>query len=674
MVSASIQPLQKTDHSAEHRQLYDQASRLYSNGVSQLKREKLDQALTLALQARALRPAYLPGLNLLARIELQRHNYAAAEFWAEQGLQQKPDSPGLLYSAGHIALGQNQLEDAEQFFTRSAKISRVATKALNSLAHVKLLQRDYVEAFRHYRELIKTQADDIQIRNKLFEAASQVTADFYSEELEQEILRYLDFRNVDFSLLRPLATSLLKHKLRLSEAGCPLEFNALATDELMLKCMKRFYFTDPVFERLLLTLRQSLLISCSRNLAIRHDMLPLTAAMAEQCWLNESVWYTTEQENMLVTQLEILCGKMLQLEQLNSEDFYPALLLIMMYRPLQQCDFFPKLVQRQLDWPDLIHDFMASRIEEAETLKKYADRFARPLNNQHRVSVKVQQQYDQHPYPRWTEIGYNQPADYASSLRQAFPKQSAHLPVAGKPLQTLVAGCGTGRHAIRLAQYFSTLNITAIDLSRTALAYAAMKAEQYHTQNLTFACHDILDLPWRSEQFDIIECSGVLHHMQSPGAGLQALVSTLKNGGLIKIALYSATARRKVGELRSILGEHIPHRESEIRLVREALLQNSIPGEWQEFFESPDFYSMSGCRDLLFHEQEHVFNLPEISELLAGSGLQWLGMLPPLGSHNIIQRTGKHSSDLSLEEWHQIEQENPGLFAGMYQFYAIKKA
>ncbi len=672
MVSASIQTLTQPEHTAEHRQLYDQASRLYSQGVNSSKPRKLEHALMLALQARALRPDYLPGLNLLARIELQRQNYAAAEFWAGQGLQQKPDSPSLLYSAGHIALSQFQLDDAEHYFTRSARISRVATKALNSLAHVKLLQRDYVEAFRHYRELVKTQAQDAIIRSKLFEAAAQVSADFYSEELEQELLRYLDFTDVDFSQLRPLATSLLKHKFRLSESGCPLELDDLASDPLLLKCLTRFYFTDPIFERLLLTLRQSLLLSCSRHLAIRHDLLPLTAALAQQCWLNESVWYTTEQEHLLVAQLSMLCGKMLHIEQLNSEDIYPALLLVMMYQPLHQCDFFADLCTLSLEWPEVMQPLMSLSLQTAQTLSASAMQFQKHETISDAVSQRVQQQYNQNPYPRWTEIGYNQPADYATALRAAFPAHRAQLPESGQSLRVLIAGCGTGRHAIRLARYFPALTITAIDLSSSALAYASMKADQYQTHNMTLSQADILTLSTDYECFDVIECSGVLHHMSNPSEGLKALTDCLKPGGIIKIALYSATARRQITTLRNLLGDNMPRQDNAIRLMREAILQHSLPGNWQDIYQSPDFYSLSGCRDLLFHEQEHVFDVLELPEFLQHAGLQWMGMLPPPGAQALIDLTGKHCSEISVQEWHQLEQNNPDLFAGMYQFYALK--
>lgn len=678
MASVSAQ-LQFDNYQQEHKTLYALANQLYNEAQQHANTDLLNQALSHALKARAIRPDYLLGLNLLARIELARQNYAAAELWVEQGLAIKPNSVNLLYSAGQIALRQNYLKEAEQYFEQVLKISRVATKALNMLAHVKLLQGDYPEAFRHYRELAQTQAKDIRVRSKLFEAADQLIADFYAEELEQDLLRYLDFPQMDYSLLRNLSTSLLRHKLRLSETGCPLELEALAGDPLLLKSLTKFYFTDPIFERLFITLRQSLLFSCSQSLAIPQHLLPLIVALAQQCWLNEGVYYESEQEHALVEQLAELCKKMLQLDSISSHDIYPALLLVLMYRPLVQTQLLDGLTKQALEWPDFMAEFICQQINELTQLEEHKQGLTSinaPLRNQ--VSVKVQQQYDQYPYPRWLDIGYNEPADYAMALRQTFPNAKRLLPKPKQTLQALVAGCGTGRHAIRLRKYFPSLQVTALDLSQSALAYAIDKAKHYNVTDIKFVQGDILEVERLEQAFDLIECSGVLHHMQHPEQGLQALVQQLKPGGVIKIALYSRTARREIIQLREMLGSHLPSDLTSMRLVREAMMQKSLPGDWQSILASPDFYSASACKDLIFHEQEHQFDVLELPEFLANAGLQWLGMLPPPGSQALLSLklnaslSQQHSSDLSIEQWHELEQNNPNLFASMYQFYAIK--
>ena len=57
---------------------------------------------------------------------------------------------------------------------------------------------------------------------------------------------------------------------------------------------------------------------------------------------------------------------------------------------------------------------------------------------------------------------------------------------------------------------------------------------------------DILHLHHLGKEFDIIESTGVLHHMDEPMVGWKALVDLLKPGGLMKIGLYSDLARQHI--------------------------------------------------------------------------------------------------------------------------------
>ncbi len=668
MASAQLQFL--PHESGEHRRLYEEASQIYTQARPKYPDDLLQQALTLAQRAHALQPTHLPTLNLLARIEQQRHNYAAAKLWLEQGLQLKPHSASLLYSAGQLALAQHNWHEAEQFFIQSLQISRVATRALNSLAHVKFLQGDFVEAFRHYRELAKTQAHNIELRSQLFAVCEKLNADFYSEELEQDLLRYLDFTDVDYNQLQSLCTSLLMHKLHLSEAGCPVDLHQLAQEPLLLKCLGKFYFTNPIFERLFITLRQSILLGSSAQLAISKPLLPLASALAQQVDLNEAVWYINEQEHQLVAQLESLAQKMLLLNDIAKADIAPILLLVFMYKPLAQCLFSTQLNEE--GWPDFVKSLIQKQAQEQHALADQLSSIPSLGESHNATSVKVQKQYNENPYPRWHSLGYNQSADYALALQQHFPNWRYLLPKPDSKLQTLVAGCGTGRHAIRLAKYFPKLQITALDLSYSALAYAQYQAEIHQQTTLRFIQGDILNCQALNRQYDLIECSGVLHHMLDPKQGLNALAARLKKGGIIKIALYSKTARQVISALRQTLGEHRPRDAQSIRLVREAILQKALPGNWEALLRSPDFYSLSGCRDLIFHEQEHVFEVLDIPDFLASAQLAYLGMLAPAGSESLLSLVGKQAHEISIQEWHALEQANTDLFAGMYQFYAIK--
>ena len=86
---------------------------------------------------------------------------------------------------------------------------------------------------------------------------------------------------------------------------------------------------------------------------------------------------------------------------------------------------------------------------------------------------------------------------------------------------------------------------------------------------------------------------------------------------------------------------------------------------------SDDFYSMSGCRDLLFHVQEQQFTLPKIQAALDKLDLRFCGF--DLGDASLLETFSAQYpgavAQRDLEKWDIFEQENPRIFAGMYQFW-----
>ena len=63
---------------------------------------------------------------------------------------------------------------------------------------------------------------------------------------------------------------------------------------------------------------------------------------------------------------------------------------------------------------------------------------------------------------------------------------------------------------------------------------------------IDFAQADIIKLGSIGRTFDVIEPSGVLHHLADPFAGWRVLVSLLRPGGVMVLGLYSEAARGNV--------------------------------------------------------------------------------------------------------------------------------
>ena len=650
----------------------------------------LESALYKVKQALEVNPTGMKGLNLFSRIELFRGNPHKAQQIIERALIAKPDSPTALYSAGHIALALGQLAFAEKYFTASLKISKVATRSASSLAYTYLEQGKFVEAFQLYQELIKTQADDPHIRNKLFESASHINADFYSQELESNVLRYLEFKDVDYSLLRNLITTLLHHKLQINEASTPLEFDQIAADPLLLGSLKRFHFCDALLERLFISLRQTLLFNTVQDMTIPSIHLDLAHDMAVQAQLNEYVWPVTKDEENIIEGLENLLLQVTEETQWQLDDIAPAVLILAQYRDLAKTKIAPALALPELKkvlnksyLADIIDYAISNREAEIKLAKKLPYWSRNNPQNKHvstknSISAKVQDQYEENPYPRWQDIGFNTASSYQQALLKNFPQLNLSHWQGKQKLNVLVAGCGTGRQAIRLASYFNDLNIIAIDLSARSLAYAEQQASKYKVDNIQFIQADILEFSNFPMLFDVIECSGVLHHMEDPEQGLQSLSNLLSPTGVMKIALYSETARKQVITFRELIAKNKQQSGQDLdqRLLRQALLMNQIPGDWDEIVNSHDFYSMSNCRDLIFHEQEHQFTPHKISNLLVNNQLDFIGMLPSTNARNVFeQKIGNLSgNNNTLDNWDQAEQSQHDIFDGMYQFYCRKQS
>jgi hypothetical protein len=85
-----------------------------------------------------------------------------------------------------------------------------------------------------------------------------------------------------------------------------------------------------------------------------------------------------------------------------------------------------------------------------------------------------------------------------------------------------------------------------------------------------------------------------------------------------------------------------------------------------------DFFSMSECRDLLFHVHEHQFSLPQVEELVQGAGLTMLGMTKQLRRNAVLAYRKLFPGEQNLAElrnWHAVEAAYPELFLGMYHLW-----
>jgi len=287
------------------------------------------------------------------------------------------------------------------------------------------------------------------------------------------------------------------------------------------------------------------------------------------------------------------------------------------------------------------------------------------------VSEAVQAQYERFPYPRWEKLTRD---SVTRDWEQAVSTRDTEQRLRGKQARILVVGCGTGQEAAFLATVLPDASITAVDLSRTSLAYAKARSAECGLTNIEFYQGDITAPDFPREQFDYVSASGVLHHLEDPVAGWEICAGLLKQNGLMRVALYSETARRAVICAReAIVAGGYGSDESEMRRFRSDAPRILPRPVLEDLIGFRDYFQLSMYRDLLFHVQEHRFSLPQIGAVLDRLRLQFAGFY--LAAQDLDSYSTLFADDpqrTNLQNWHEFESRFPDTFRNMYIFWCRK--
>ena len=260
--------------------------------------------------------------------------------------------------------------------------------------------------------------------------------------------------------------------------------------------------------------------------------------------------------------------------------------------------------------------------------------------------------YNLHPYPP--------PVDDLDEYRQRWQDEGRrradfHLHWPDKAyradLTVLVAGCGTSqaaKHALRQP----ACHVVGIDISETSVRHTETLKRKYHLTNL-----EVYQLPVEragelGRSFDEIVCTGVLHHLADPDAGLRALRDVLKPDGAMHLMVYAAYGRAGVYMLQDYcrrLG--IGNTEKEIRDLANTL--RALPQDHplaRLLGESADFRSQAGLADALLHPRDRAYTVPELFDFLERAGLvfgRWVRQAPYLPQCGALAAT-PHASRLAM--------------------------
>ena len=506
----------------------------------------------------------------------------------------------------------------------------------------------------------------------------------FNESISNDLIKALQQPTINPNYIAPAVVSALQQhpKIKLAtqasrndliENNLPFFTDQLASIPLLLELMENCPIADPEIESLLTQMRRTTLSQLLDSTLNGRDF-SFYCSLALHCFTNEYILFETDEEIQNVIKLENKINY-----QVNNNLPIPPIWIVLLtaYRPLHNYLWAEQLQKTAL--PVNSHKILTRQLFDIKKEQYLKTKINKITSINDSISNAVREQYEQNPYPRWLNAGLShRPKTIRENLHDINPQLRIDENHYSTMPNILIAGCGTGLHALNSQSRFLNCTVLAIDLSLNSLAYAMRKTQELSITNINYRQADILELQTLDLQFDVIESVGVLHHLRDPLEGWRILIELLNQNGIMKIGLYSQIARQHLVKTHDFIKRSQFNSTSQsIRKFRSEIMSFSSDygSEIKKVLNSSDFYSLSHCRDLLFHREEHTFTLPEIETVLEKFNLQFIGF--ELNNNQIKQQfTTLHPEKDALESlslWHQFELEHANTFAGMYNFWVQKK-
>jgi SAM-dependent methyltransferase len=270
----------------------------------------------------------------------------------------------------------------------------------------------------------------------------------------------------------------------------------------------------------------------------------------------------------------------------------------------------------------------------------------------------VREFYTHHPYPPPVENLDRARDEWRDENRH---RSEYHLLWPDKPyradLDILVAGCGTWQ-AAKYALCHPAARVVGIDVSTTSLDHTTALKQKYNLTNLETRQLPLESAAALERQFDLIVCTGVLHHLADPDAGLRALGSVLRPDGAMYLMVYAPYGRTGVSMLQDYcrrLGigtsqEDISELMAAVKLLPQhhplaALLRGAR-----------DSANADALADALLNPRDRSYSVPQLFDFIERNGssfVRWFSQAPYLPQCGAVAATPHAKRLAALSEREQ---------------------
>ena len=639
-------------------------------------KKKFDKLLQLSNELLNNFPRSIFLLNIQGVVHTELKNYKLAKNLFIKVVNINPKYTDGYYNLANILTKLDDEEKAIENYNKVIELDKNYFKAHNNLGNIyrrKGLNKKAIELYLSTLEI----NSNYKIAYYNLAGALQ----FYKINVENKnINKYLLYLLKEKIIVRPNSIapnvlnslflntdlkenlSLVKSKIANKDLNYILK--NLQKNSLLIQFMKVCPIPDYYIEKNFVMIRKEILNKTYKS-NIDNTYINFLISLSMQCFTNEYIYYKSKDEIEKIKKIsERIKNNLKENKKVSDLD----ILCLSCYEPLNNFSWIKKI-----KFSNELKEIFELHLNQNEIENQISKSINSISKVEDRVSIKVKKQYEENPYPRWENLGLSiEPRNIKDVISDSNLNLDQKKITNSESPEILIAGCGTGQHAITTASKYKNSKILALDLSFRSLSYAKRKANELKINNIDFIQGDILDLESIDRKFDIIESVGVLHHMDNPFKGWRTLTSCLNNDSLMLVGLYSERARQHIKEIKNKINElKLKSNYDNIIKFRKDLIENN-DDHWNYIKSSPDFYTVSGVRDLLFHVQEHRFTISKIKEYLDKLGLIFLGFEDQLVKENFKEIYSNEIDLYNLDKWEEYEKNSPRIFAGMYQFWCKK--
>lgn len=274
-------------------------------------------------------------------------------------------------------------------------------------------------------------------------------------------------------------------------------------------------------------------------------------------------------------------------------------------------------------------------------------------------SEALHQLYEAFPYPRVVmglpdfKSGKRQPIwNPKTSFSVFFPEQDPR-----DDLDVLIAGCGTNLVPV-FGAFMPHARIVGVDISAASLQISAEQCAAYEIENVEHLQLPLEQIGSLGEDFDFICCTGVLHHLADPVAGLRALGRVTRPGGAIMAMVYARHGRQGIymlQELATTLGLSI----DELSAAKMQRLLAVLPQGHPFRLVYPNvgtMISLEEVMDMVLNPRDQSYRVQDVRALVEDSGLRfhrWLGNAPYRPEMTALGRAGLLDAADAVGPWEQ---------------------